>query len=98
VNYFQDNSTIALNQLLNKEANMSNRYIPDRIERGIEYTKQDIQTALKMKAEGKTLIWLYSDYAEDIDKYLEERLEVLNRLYEEAKAETLSKLLSEVDK
>jgi hypothetical protein len=77
---------------------MSNRWIPDRIERGIEYTKQDIQRALAMKAEGKTLIWLYSDYAEDIDKYLQERLEVLNRLYEQAKAETLSKLLSEVEK
>jgi hypothetical protein len=77
---------------------MSNRYIPDRIERGIEYTKQDIQRALEMKAEGKTLIWLYSDYAEDIDKYLEERLEVLNRLYEEARAETIAKLLSEVEK
>ena len=77
---------------------MSNSYISNRIERGIEYTKLDIQAALKLKAEGNTLIWLYSDYAEDIDKYLEERLEVLNRLYEEAKAETLSKLLSEVDK
>jgi hypothetical protein len=51
-----------------------------------------------MKAEGKTLIWLYSDYAEDIDKYLEERLEVLDRLYTEAKAEALSKLLNEVEK
>jgi len=62
---------------------MSNRWIPDRIKRGIEYTKQDIQRALGMKAEGKTLIWLYSDYAEDIDKHIEERTEVLNRLLSE---------------
>lgn len=75
---------------------MPNRWIGNDRERGIEYTKRDIQRALELKAEGNTLIWLYSDYAEDIDKYLEERLEVLNRLYEEAKAETLSKLLSEV--
>lgn len=77
---------------------MPNRWIGNDRERGIEYTKRDIQRALELKAEGQTLIWLYSDYAEDIDKYLEERLEVLNRLYAEAKAETLSKLLSEVDK
>jgi hypothetical protein len=77
---------------------MTNNYISNRIERGIEYTKLDIQAALKLKAEGSTLIWLHSDYAEDIDKYLEERLQVLDRLYSEAKAETLSKLLSEVDK
>lgn len=78
---------------------MSNRCIGNRIERGIKYTKMDIQRALELKAEGNTLVWnCWGDYAEDIDKYLEERLQVLDRLYSEAKAETLSKLLSEVDK
>ena len=59
---------------------MTNRWIGDDKKRSIEYTRRDIQRALELKAEGNTLVWLYSDYAEDIDKHIEERTETLKRL------------------